>query len=67
MSDLRVIKANGKVYGYLADFDEISQRWYGEISNRAGQTIHTTKPVYKNHQEAIQAVHIWIKNDKESE
>ena len=67
MSDLGVIRANGKVYGYSADFDESSQRWYGEICNRTGQTIHTTKPMYKDYQEAIQAVYIWIKNDKESE
>jgi hypothetical protein len=63
MTSLGIIKLNGKIYGYEASFDETSQKWYGEISDRSGKTIHITEPIYENYQTAIQAAGMWIKND----
>jgi hypothetical protein len=59
---LGIIKQGNKVYAYDADFDETAQKWYGEVSNRQGKTVHTTKAEFATYQDAILAVQSWIRS-----
>lgn len=59
---LGIIKQGNKVYSYEADFDETAQKWYGEVGNRQGKTVHTTKAEFTTYQDAILAAQVWIKS-----
>lgn len=60
---LGIIRIKDRLYGYDANFDEQKQRWYAEVCNREGETIHTTEAIYTSFQEAILAAQEWIRED----
>lgn len=63
MMSLGIIRIKDRLYGYDANFDETTQRQYGEVCNREGETIHTTEVIYTSFQEAILAAQEWIRED----
>lgn len=66
MSNLGIIKLNGKVYGYDAYYDEEKSKWYAEICNGKGETIQTSEAIYDSYASAIQSAARWIKADSKN-